>query len=243
MSHLAYKYRAWNNFTKRIITHQELYFANPMTFNDIFDCQACGTIGNLNPEKYSWEDKKERRIRYALTDSINLLNKDMSHKIYRFGVCCFSKKCDSILMWSHYADYHKGLCFVFDLDKVPLNGLFADIIYANTKPRYDYCDEDEDPLKWFIYKHKDWKYEKEVRGILIPPKNAKTERYRKVHFPKKALKEIIFGAKYPDRNEPFGQVIGLCQDYGFNIKYSIMQETIISDAYKLMKVPLTVSQN
>ena len=243
MSNLAYKYRGWNKFTKRIITHQELYFANPMTFNDIFDCQACGTIGSVNPEKYSWTDKKERMIRRALTDSINVLNKDMSNKISRFGVCCFSKKSDSILMWSHYADYHKGLCFVFDLDKLSLNGLFADVIYANTKPCYDYCNMDEDPLKWFIYKHKDWRYEKEIRGILIPPKNAKTERYRKVHFPKEALKEIIFGAKYQEYYKSFGQVIGVCKENGFNINYSIMQETNISDAYKLVKVPLTIIQN
>ena len=29
------------------------------------------------------------------------------------GVVCLSEVCDSILMWSHYAENHKGVCFEF----------------------------------------------------------------------------------------------------------------------------------
>ena len=244
MSKTGYKYRKWDDeFTKRIITHQELYFSNPKDFNDIFDCRICGTIGGVNPEDYSWEDKKEGKIRRLLTDSLSFFNKQTVNFVDKFGVCCFSKRCDSILMWSHYADYHRGICFRFDLDKIIFDGGFAKVRYVKTKPQYDYCNSNEDMLKWFVYKHRDWRYEKEIRGILIPPENCHDNSYRKVYFPKEALKEIIFGAKYQDTYGSFGQVIELCQEYGYNVEYSIMQETTISDAYKLQRVPLSIDWN
>ena len=34
------------------------------------------------------------------------------------GVICFSGRWDSVLMWSHYANYHKGFCLGFNLEKL-----------------------------------------------------------------------------------------------------------------------------
>ncbi len=31
------------------------------------------------------------------------------------GVICFSERSDSLLMWSHYADNHNGICIEFDI--------------------------------------------------------------------------------------------------------------------------------
>lgn len=154
------------------------------------------------------------------------------------GVCCFSKSFDSILMWSHYADYNRGVCFRFDLDKIKLpTGLFGDIIYVKNKPIYDYTNPEENISKWFLYKNKVWKYEREVRGIIFPPRNIKSQRYRKVKFPKEALKEIIFGLNYTDKYT-YDEVIDLCKEHGiYNVKFSFMQATTNTDAYKLLKVP------
>jgi hypothetical protein len=32
-----------------------------------------------------------------------------------FGIASFSERCDSLLMWAHYADSHKGICLVYDV--------------------------------------------------------------------------------------------------------------------------------
>ncbi len=35
-----YKYQDWNNdYNKRTLTHNEIYFAKPSQFNDPFDCR------------------------------------------------------------------------------------------------------------------------------------------------------------------------------------------------------------
>ena len=242
MANTAYKYKAWDKYAKRIITHQELYFSSPKDFNDIFDCQVHGIMSN-----YQFKDNPFVFIgdgsMLNCPNPCSLLDWATKRGIDTCGVCCFSKSYNSILMWSHYADYNRGVCFKFDLYKIELaTGLFSDIIYVKNKPIYDYTNKNEDKSKWFIYKSIVWKYEREIRGIIPPPENAKNERYRKVKFPKEALKEIIFGANYTDKSK-YDEVIGLCKEHGFhNVKFSVMQPTTDSESYKLLKKPLQISK-
>lgn len=241
MSITAYKYKAWDKYAKRIITHQELYFASPKVFNDIFDCQAHGIMSNYQFKDNPFIITGDGRI-LNYPNPCSLLDRATKRGIdTSCGVCSFSKSYDSILMWSHYADYNRGVCFKFDLDKINIG--FADIKYVKNKPVYDYCNPDEDKLKWFLYKYRAWKYEREIRGVISPPENAKNERYRKVKFPKEALKEIIFGANYTDKST-YDEVIGLCKEHGFhNVKFSVMQPTTDSESYKLLKKPLQFTRN
>lgn len=98
-------------------------------------------------------------------------------------ISCFSKKYDSILMWSHYGDKHKGVCIEFDRrDKD-----FLDVKYSMKRCKFDLEDttrrllgymlsneqvdvNDKNLIKCiskpFIVKSLDWKYEEEVRCIL-----------------------------------------------------------------------------
>jgi hypothetical protein len=43
----------------------------------------------------------------------------IQQKVNEGGVLSFSAVCDSTLMWSHYADNHKGVCLKFSLEKWP----------------------------------------------------------------------------------------------------------------------------
>ena len=93
---------------------------------------------------------------------------------------CFSKRNDSILMWAHYANQHKGVCLEYNID----NPNFHDVIYEDTLPTYDLmttipvslaeemlekpCLTKEmanELIKPFCVKSKDWSYENEVRCI------------------------------------------------------------------------------
>ena len=241
MPYTAYKYRKWDNYAKRIITHQELYFADPTTFNDIFDCQAYGFIGNYQFADNPFIITGDLDVHHINGNPSALLNWSVRRNLAKCGVCCFSKSYDSILMWSHYADYNRGVCFNFDLNIIELkNGLFGDITYVKNKPKYDFCDPNADKSKWFYCKNRVWKYEREIRGLIFPPSVIKDERYRKVKFPKEALKEIIFGAHYTDKNT-YSEIIDLCREHGFNnVRFSFMQGSTDTDSYKLHKVLLSI---
>lgn len=98
-------------------------------------------------------------------------------------ICCYGRRNDSILMWSHYANCHKGVCIEFE----PYDDVDAtEVKYSNRRARldlysiiqtvlaYDYLQEKVDIrnknvvrnlLKPFSIKSKDWKYEEEYRSV------------------------------------------------------------------------------
>lgn len=98
-------------------------------------------------------------------------------------VSCFSKRNDSILMWSHYADSHKGVCIEFES---PCDPAFQEVRYSDRKVSFDLCQamslaigcgflnekvKTDDPdlirsaLAPFYAKSKEWGYEQEVRCV------------------------------------------------------------------------------
>ena len=99
-------------------------------------------------------------------------------------ISCFSKRNDSILMWSHYANSHRGVCIEYER---PVSDEFQDVIYSKTRPfakiykavsheigleilgrktKLEDLEKDlEETLKPFFIKSKDWAYEKEVRCL------------------------------------------------------------------------------
>lgn len=111
------------------------------------------------------------------------------------GVACFSARLDSILMWSHYADGHKGLCLEFDTKYLP----FSDreklhrLIYSNSYPRlspiaiFQSSNMPFDPL---VTKSKDWEYEEEWRFITDKGNWL-------LEYEPKALTAIYFGCLMP----------------------------------------------
>ena len=98
-------------------------------------------------------------------------------------IACFSKRNNSILMWSHYANSHTGVCFEFEENRpffkevtYSENKCFVDIYFALSKRiAYEYLNEeikytDKDfanaMLAPFYSKSLDWQYEHEVRCVL-----------------------------------------------------------------------------
>lgn len=99
-------------------------------------------------------------------------------------ISCFSKRNDSILMWSHYANAHKGVCIEFER---PDSIDFKDVVYSKRRPymkaykavshaiALDILGKKEneeelakylkDTLNPFFVKSTDWSYEEEVRCL------------------------------------------------------------------------------
>ncbi len=83
------------------------------------------------------------------------------------GLLCFSKSWNSPVLWSHYAERHKGLCLGFD---VP-DHLGQDVTYLTRRtqlkgllPAATEADGGAGPL--FFLKFQGWKYEDEWRRVV-----------------------------------------------------------------------------
>ena len=117
-----------------------------------------------------------------------------------------------LLMWSHYADNHQGICLRFRSDKAldgyflilnstsePCQIPFIKIEYKeNLPPIVNMFDEDRDEtlVKFLLTKYSDWKYEKEYRMLLYENElEGGTIRYEK-----EDLEGITFGLKMKPEN-------------------------------------------
>lgn len=123
----VYKYMKLDQYFYDLISNQELYFSSPADFNDPFDSKLyvnpiCTTDDLDNFIKrypafsildkiYPNEEEKKPILRILdfkknFTDSIQKL-------VNSAGIFCLSADPANLLLWSHYADCHKGLCIKF----------------------------------------------------------------------------------------------------------------------------------
>ena len=103
------------------------------------------------------------RLRTAFTQVKNELHKNR-------GILCFSDKWTNPVMWSHYADKHRGLCLEFEVPDVNL----AKVHYRFSRLRAELLQLfDSDPiveekamLTCLTTKFSHWKYEHEWRCFV-----------------------------------------------------------------------------
>jgi len=170
--HQISKYRSKDNFLKEISESQEEKEHNFTTeVEEIFSFI-------------------KERLQNTVNQSIIKARKDIFSKV---GVCCFSKNMDNLLMWSYYADSHKGICLEFDPNLEPFSKYF-EVIYKSEIPEIDSDllfkknHEFQSFKKLLSYKSEDWKHEEELR-LLHQEKN------RIFKYPRYGLKAIYFGIK------------------------------------------------
>ncbi len=135
------------------------------------------------PARYALEALQSRRLKVALLNELNdpfeLFAADLSERNTRFafrqwkndfaqrtGMLCFSKRWKNPLLWSHYADRHRGIALEFDID----DNVAIPVRYRRTRLRLDVDmiikqDGFGEDLAEELYatKSKHWAYEEEVR--------------------------------------------------------------------------------
>ncbi len=197
---MLYKYRSLDgealNRTLNILRDCSLYFANPESFNDPFDCRIYPMkVPNEKLAEYLAQKQTEYKnlSSESLCETLNTLDmteiveKAIDDVMNRKGVCCMTGKRDNILMWSHYADSHRGICLGFDVMWHPDFFLYPiRINYASDYPQIP-ITEISYPTALLKTKYEGWSYEEEFRIY-----KAGAGCYS---FNPKSLRQIIFGCK------------------------------------------------
>lgn len=113
-------------------------------------------------------------------------------------VCSFSATAASIIMWSHYADQHRGFCMEYDVHSLPPNNLFVRMMYPviyseklfDATSYYLAALRDRERFNMLfsalasLYKSPEWGYEKEWR-LVIPANLLKESSPWRVPKPKR----------------------------------------------------------
>lgn len=216
---LLYKYRDWNENTKKILVNHQLYFSAPDQFNDLCDCVPY--IPKEVIQSSPCALLKRENNQFVVKEGIVKVNMKafIQQFCQSFRVCCLSRTYKSILMWSHYANCHKGICLVFDKEKDPsLFRTAANVLYSPQHHGLDYHNLHY--ANALTVKYEDWMYEEEVR-LMRTADDFKKGSEQLESFNPKSLVKIIFGAKCSE--EVIQEAKELCQQYGLeHVKFSQM---------------------
>lgn len=168
-------------------------------------CHAKHAISNISQKRL-----KLSRF-HDLNDPFELLAGDLSDTSLRAatvkfkndfdrnrGILCFSRNWKNPVLWSHYADKHRGICLGFDLDD----------FYAQ---EVKYCDNRINPdkvknvkyagisgyvLDLLCTKYIHWQYEEEVRALFDLNECTMEKGLYFVGFSDVlVLKEVIVGSR------------------------------------------------
>jgi hypothetical protein len=216
---ILYKYRGYfNDFNRKTLFDQEVYLATMSQFNDPFEGQLPFRYypEEVTPENIYLKLLETGKALYPHLSKIELeeyaykrqqenFMEDDNHleevqKLYvgsieeHYGILSLAKSPINYLMWSHYADSHKGFSIGFDTSQIvhSCEGLIRKVAYQDNLPYLHFLDEEEkanDFHSLICTKSAAWKYEDEYRVTKYG--GAKSI----VKYPKEAIKEIFLGVK------------------------------------------------
>ena len=201
-----YKYQRLTAHSLAAQLNETVWLAKPSTFNDPFDCALTlskdslqGAINHI-VDRLAQSNMKEGRsaepISRAITDSdraaFEKLRSSLRKIANTIGVLSLAATPSHILMWSHYADQHKGFCVEYDCrEGTELRKLAIPVNYLDEYLPLsieDIYGLNLDCLSSaFFSKAKHWEYEQEWRVL-------QAEGGRIFAAPAKVT-AIIFGAK------------------------------------------------
>lgn len=198
------RYNRFDDFQKYSVDNLRKYqitLSDPRMQNDIVDCPI-----------YAWLD-------YCLHDR-NKYNKHLpilKKSIEGMRMASFCANTDkrmaveNTLMWSHYADSHKGFCIEYQIDESMFRRDDPTNLNVIRMLPIEYHDSKSKPLDFsdtgnmhngismqngFFCKSNDWAYENEVRIASYSPFDK--EEYRTIPISGKSkIKAIYFGVRCP----------------------------------------------
>lgn len=165
-----------------------IHLRSPDEFNDPYDSSFAINVNELGfkfpkinieniKDKFSKNDLKllEQLISGTKPISIRKFNENWKQKTLK--IACFSESNDNLLMWSHYANHHKGYCLEYNFNKLEnmdlLKRVISPIKYDNNLFNVTNFFTNDDSIMrmlWGFYpsliKSKDWEYEREWRLIF-----------------------------------------------------------------------------
>jgi hypothetical protein len=229
---IVYKYRNWNDEKhKDVLLKNQLYLSSPKQYNDPFDCRISKDLSLLDTEEKINEfvdmitiqhfdeiinmkkdvkttmDKFTSRLKGDITKEQEFLN-EMTFKAQdeHYGILSLSVLWNNILMWGHYGENHKGICYGFNEEKLRIHGKFGKgglVNYKKIFPKIDPLDKNEMSISFEIThtKNKDWAYEKEYRLQKIVYPNKFTREERIIVIPNECFTEIIIGLFFPENDK------------------------------------------
>lgn len=223
-----YLYKYWPfDSVKRYLETGKVRYAQYTDFNDPFE-GGYSLIGNATKEElisfWSQNGGLPSEIIPNIPELItyeeqkNLINDCIKNTLPSIGIFCLTTKCDSLLMWAHYASQHEGVCLKFDLmnDLLAFSSLHK-VVYSTEFLNFNFATSPSRVNDILVHKSVDWMYEEEYRVL----KMGKAGHILPVN--PSALSEIIYGCRMSAENKQSLQnIVSKNPSYNVTIKQACM---------------------
>lgn len=171
---VLYRYVPLNTYALSSILHEDVYMLPASKMNDVFEAAAYGI--NATSQKTQKANDKAQQELYLKA---------------------FSFEENNNLMWSHYADEHRGICIEYNFNYAPaeVTQHLYPVQYSNKRFTFQNPDSLKPHPFLLLQKSKDWKYEKEFR--LIYQRDKQKDKLSEKDFVVKlnCITKIIFGLR------------------------------------------------
>lgn len=213
LNNCLFRYRPYNDNTISTLKADRLFFSIPAYFNDPNDCYLFPAVESIldqvdyelnhymesyialsrweNPfvsaaAKTAWYGKNRDILVFEFMEYVkNTIIQISKNMRYNVKAICFSQCYDSILMWSHYADSHKGFILAYErssIEKADRYGENDNIIENKTVLRpITYTDTITDITK---------EMESYYKYLIIQTNHG--FEVNKSFLPQKPLRELLF---------------------------------------------------
>jgi hypothetical protein len=185
---ILYKYRSINKFARiaDIFVNHRLYASKFTRLNDLregwFACFPCAD----DLDESTRDILKKSGVSAVSITTLKALCAEKGE----WRICSLSRTEDSQVMWSHYADNHKGVAIGVEVDSAKYPRL--PVKYRKTQQIIGADAENKAfALRLLCDKEKEWKHEKEVRVFA-----KASEEYIDV-----VIKRVILGCEIPDHDK------------------------------------------
>ena len=192
-------------------------FAHSFGINDDSDeiGYTIGLSNMLQPENKENAEKAEQMLNFAKDALAQKLNET-------FKIGCLSTSSKNRLMWSHYADGHKGFCIEYDFKNCPKDLLPLPVIYSQKRPLIPWemaLDQSAETKSKCILqmtiglltKDKEWEYEDEWRLLLSSSEDSN------IKIP---ISAIYLGAEISEENKK--RVVEICNQKSIPVKQMVI---------------------
>lgn len=221
------------NLLKKVFEDKTLRFTTPNDFNDPFEVRHI--IEYLNPSV----SPDLNTLINTTFDTHQFHNIALDSELKHVGTLCLSAENDDILMWSHYANKHKGIVLEFDKDHpffvtkpLAVEGLLHGIERVNYQPDrlfYKNIDKHFSTKYTFLTKDKKWEHEQEYRMTVRFDESNNDNKYN-ISFPAELIKAVYIGVK--TNKEDIEYILNLPQKKEWE-HLSIYKFEMDSEKYKL----------
>lgn len=246
-----YKYRAISN-EKDLANDDAIdalfksyaIFSSRKIFNDLFDSKVelvkpsarqiksardKAKSDDKNTYKYLNKWISNGKITIEGVTEIQKLEMEINKLIDSYAFLSLSAKNNSNLMWSHYANSHRGFCIEFRSEYIPADK----VLYQDSIPQIELAKilamppvipDSEDPhigkKIWHALRTKlnEWDYEEEYR-FQYDKKLKPEEKFMKVPYTPDFLESVIFGCRTPQKTKDF-----IASNIQFPIKFKQARE-------------------